>query len=72
MKMAYLQSRRNDGFFLMVSLLLALPAAENTMNNTIDDADCIINWIDFIITNQGVKNPGHSHSIVAGGLLETS
>jgi len=27
----------------MVSLLLALPAAENTMKNTIDDADHIIN-----------------------------
>jgi hypothetical protein len=27
----------------MVSPFLALPAAENTMRNTIDDADCIIN-----------------------------
>ena len=48
----------------MVSLLLALPAAENTMNNTIDDADYIINWVALIVINQLVKNSGHSHSIV--------
>jgi len=42
------------------------------MKNTIDDADYIINWINFIVLNQCVKNSGHSHSIVAGGLLEIS
>jgi hypothetical protein len=31
----------------MVSLFLALPAAENTMNNTIDDADYIILIVIF-------------------------
>jgi hypothetical protein len=48
----------------MVSLFLALPAAENTMKNTIDDADYTINWIDLIVINQCVNIPGHSHSIV--------
>jgi hypothetical protein len=48
----------------MVSLFLALPAAENTMKNTIDDADYIINWIDLIFINQCVKITGHSRSIV--------
>ncbi len=42
------------------------------MKNTIDDADYIINWIVFIIIIQYVKNSYHSHSIVAGGLPETS
>ena len=56
----------------MVSLILALPAADNTMNKTIDDADYIINWIDLIVINQCVEIKGHSHSIVAGGLLLTS
>jgi hypothetical protein len=36
----------------MVSLLLALPAAENTMENTIDDVDYTINRIIFIIILQ--------------------
>jgi len=48
----------------MVSLFLALPAAENTMKNTIDDADYIINWIGLILINQCIKIPGHSHSIL--------
>jgi hypothetical protein len=56
----------------MVSLFLALPAVENTMKNTIDDADYIINWIDLIVINQRVKNTGHSHSMVAGGLPDMS
>jgi hypothetical protein len=34
------------------------------MKNTIDDADYIINWINFIVLNQCVKNSSHSHSIV--------
>jgi hypothetical protein len=42
------------------------------MKNAIDDANYIINWINFIALNQCVKNPGHSHSIVAGGLPEIS
>jgi hypothetical protein len=42
------------------------------MKNTIDDADYIINGINFIVLIQYVKNSGHSHSIVAGGLLEIS
>ena len=42
------------------------------MKNTIDDADYIINKIYFIVFNQCVKNSAHSHSIVAGGLLEIS
>ena len=42
------------------------------MKNTIDDADYIINWIVFIINYQQLTNSAHSHSIVAGGLLEMS
>ena len=42
------------------------------MKNTIDDADYIINWIVFIVIIQYVTNTSHSHSIVAGGLLEMS
>ena len=53
----------------MVSLLFILQRAENTMKNTIDDADYIINWIVFIIINQHVTNFCHSHSIVNGQLL---
>jgi hypothetical protein len=37
---------------LMVSLLFVLQRAENTMKNTIDDADYIINRIVFILYNQ--------------------
>lgn len=40
----------------MVSLLSALLHAGNTMKNTIDDADYIIDWIVFIIINQYVTN----------------
>ena len=49
---------------LMVSLLFALQHAGNTMKNTIDDADYIIDWIVLIIIIQCVTNSGHSHSIV--------
>lgn len=56
----------------MVSLLSALQRAENTVKYTIDDADYIINWVIFIIINQLVMNFRHSHSMVAGGLLEMS
>jgi len=38
--------------------------AENTMENTIDNADCIIDWIVLIMIIQLVTNSGHSHSIV--------
>ena len=56
----------------MVSLSAALLHAKNTMKNNIGDADYIINRIDLIHINQHVKNSYHSHSIVAGGLLEIS
>ncbi|MEW8072988.1 MAG: hypothetical protein AB2826_21440, partial [Candidatus Thiodiazotropha sp.] len=48
----------------MVSILSAFPYATNTMKNTIDDADYIIDCIDLIIIIQYVINSGHSHSIV--------
>ena len=48
----------------MVSLLFALQRPGNTMNNTIDDVDYVINWIIFIIIIQYVTNSCHSHSIV--------
>jgi hypothetical protein len=48
----------------MVSLLLALPAAENTMDNTIDDADYISDWSCYLIIYHRVTNSAYSHSIV--------
>ena len=51
-------------FYLMVSRSAALQRAINTMKNTIDDADYIINRIYLIVINQCVINSGHSHSIV--------
>jgi len=36
----------------MVSMLSALLRAKNTMKNTIDDADYIINWIIVIFIFQ--------------------
>lgn len=42
------------------------------MKNTIDDVDYIINLIGLAFINQYVKYFSHSHSIVAGGLLEIS
>ena len=48
----------------MVSMLSALLHAINTMKNTIDDADYIINLIAFILIIQYVTNSRHSHSIV--------
>ena len=42
----------------------ALLDAINTMKNTIDDADYIINWIVYVLIIQYVKNSSHSHSIV--------
>jgi len=48
----------------MVSLVFTLKHAENTMKNTIDDADYIINWIIFIIIIKCIMNSCHSHSIV--------
>jgi hypothetical protein len=56
----------------MVSLLFALQRAENIMKNANDEADYIINWINIIVIVQQVTNPRHSHSMVAGGLLEMS
>jgi hypothetical protein len=46
--------------------------SENTMKNTIDDADYIVNSRSFIIIYQYVMNSSYSHSIVAGGLLDIS
>jgi hypothetical protein len=42
----------------------ALLHAINTMKNTIDDADYIVNWACFFIIFQYVMNLSHSHSIV--------
>ena len=42
------------------------------MKNTIDDADYNINWINIIVIFQYVINSCHSHSMVAGGLLDMS
>ena len=54
----------------MVLLLFALQRAENTMKNTIDDADYIINWSCFIIIFQYVTNFRYSHSIIDKPLLQ--
>ena len=48
----------------MVLLLFALQRADNTMKNTINDAEYIINWNFFIIIFQYVTNFRYSHSIV--------
>ena len=56
----------------MVSLISTLQRAINTMNNAIDDVGYIINLSDFILIFQKVKITSYSHSIVAGGLLDTS
>jgi hypothetical protein len=48
----------------MVSQAVALQRAENTMKNTIDDVDYIINMIIFIVIFQYVINSGYSHSII--------
>lgn len=56
----------------MASMLPVLPHAINTMKNTIDDADFIINQVVFISTIQLFTNSGHSHSMVAGGFPEMS
>lgn len=42
------------------------------MKNTIDDVDYIINWNVFVINIQYIINSCHSHSMVAGGLLDMS
>jgi|GEM_PF-2547903 len=54
----------------MVSMFSALQHAINTMKNTIDDADYIIDWIVLIIIFQYVMNFGHSHPIVNEPLLQ--
>jgi len=48
----------------MVSLLFVLQRAENTIRNTIDDTDYIIDLVVLIIIIQCVTNSCHSHSIV--------
>ena len=42
------------------------------MKYTIDDTDYIIKSIYLIVIIQQLENYSHSHSIVAGGLLEMS
>ncbi len=42
------------------------------MKNAVDDANYIINMIDLTLIIPWVANSRHSHSIVAGGLLEMS
>ena len=56
----------------MVPLVFASQPAKNTMKNTIDDADYIINLEYLFIYNQYLMNTRHSHSMVAGGLPEMS
>jgi len=48
----------------MVSLDFARQPLENTMKNTIDDADYIINPETLSLYNQNVTNTSHSHSII--------
>jgi len=48
----------------MVSPCFAFQCAENTMNNTIDDADYIINLEILSLYNQYIINTRHSHSII--------
>lgn len=56
----------------MVSMASALLHTKNTMEYTIDDADYIINRIVLLLIIQYVINSSHSHSMVAGGLLDMS
>ena len=51
-------------FHPMVSMYSALLHARNTMKNTIDDVDYIINRIVLFLIIQYVINYRHSHSIV--------
>jgi hypothetical protein len=53
----------------MVSLAVALQRAENTMKNTIDDVDYIINMIIFIVIFQYFINSGHSNAAVSAHQL---
>jgi hypothetical protein len=62
----------STNLLLMVSSVFCLNAPKNTTKNTIDDADYIINFSYFIIIFQCLANSRHSHSMVAGGLLEMS
>ena len=57
---------------LMVSPDCAQQRLENTMKNTNDDADFIVDQVDLFFINHGVGISRHSHSIVAGGLPEIS
>lgn len=59
-------------FPIMVSIFSALLHAANTMKNTIDDADYIIDLSYIIVIFQYVMNSFYSHSMVAGGLLDIS
>jgi len=48
----------------------ALLHAKNTMKNTIDDADYIVNLDYFIIMFQWVTKFSHSHSIINKPFLD--
>ena len=48
----------------MVSMFSALLDAINTLKNTIDDAEYIVNKVNLFVIILLVINTGHSHSIV--------
>ena len=56
---------------LMVSPGFALQPVENTMENTIDDTDHIINSIYLIVKIQQFVNSSHSHSIINKPFLDS-
>jgi len=56
----------------MVSMFSALLHAINTIKNTIDDADYIIDWSYFNVIFQYFANSSRSHSIINEPLLRFS
>lgn len=56
----------------MVFALAQLASNRDTMKNAIDDVVRTINGIQFLLINQRLENLSHSHSMVAGGLPDTS
>ena len=56
----------------MVSMLSASLRAKNTMKNTIDNADHVIDLSCFIVIFQYAMISAYSHSMVAGGFEDTS
>lgn len=59
-------------FPVMVSMLSASLRAKNTMKNTIDNADHVIDLSCFIVIFQYAMISAYSHSMVAGGFEDTS